>query len=250
MSLRESNRYDSTVSTPGEPGAPTESGAGLVRVGGPWARSLVVDANDGIVATGGIVEGFIGAGVTGATVVIAALLAMAAGGIALGGAKYAEAAAERDVEAALIEEERRQLHLSPQEELVELTALYEAKGLSADLALRVASELTAKDALAAHVDAELGLTLSRDQPPPVVSALTAGVAFAIGSGVPLLSVLIAPDAWRLAVTLVAVVVSLAMTSFVLARMGGTQVARTITRTVLLGVAAMVLTLAVGSLFQT
>ena len=42
-------------------GAPTESGAGLVRVEGPWARSLVVDANDGIVATGGIVEGFIGA---------------------------------------------------------------------------------------------------------------------------------------------------------------------------------------------
>ena len=87
----------------------------------------------------------------------------------------------------------------------------------------MASELTAKDALAAHVDAELGLTLSQDQPPPVVTALTAGAAFAVGSGVPLLGVLIAPDAWRLAVTLVAVVVSLAMTSFVLARMG-TQVA--------------------------
>jgi VIT1/CCC1 family predicted Fe2+/Mn2+ transporter len=210
----------------------------------------VVDVNDGIVATGGIVEGFIGAGVTGRTVLIAALAAMAAGGIALGGAKYAEAAAERDAERALIEEERRQLEFSPEEELAELTMLYEEKGLSAELALRVASELTAKDALAAHVDVELGLASSPDEPPPLVTALAAGVAFALGSFVPVLSVLLAPDAWRMLVTFGAVVLSLAVTSLVLARMGRTDVVRTIARTVLLGVVAMVLTLAGGSLFST
>ena len=74
-------------------------------------RSLVVDANDGIIATAGIVEGFAGAGATEITITIAAFSAMVAGGIALGGAKYAEEATERDAQLALIDEERRQLAL-------------------------------------------------------------------------------------------------------------------------------------------
>ena len=75
--------------------------------------ALVVDANDGIIATAGIVEGFAGAGASATTITIAAFSAMVAGGIALGGAKYSETATERDAEQALIDEERMQLELSP-----------------------------------------------------------------------------------------------------------------------------------------
>ncbi len=220
-----------------------------MRAGGPWARSLIVDTNDGIVATAGIVEGFVGAGVTGSAVLIAALSAMVAGGIALGAAKFAEAAAERDAELALIEEERRQLTLAPHEELAELTTLYEGKGLSPDLAAEVARELTERDALAAHIDAEHGLAGGGDTPPPLVCGLAAGLAFALGSGVPVLTVLIAPDRFRIAVTFGAVILALTITSLLLARMGGTHVLRTARRTVLVGVTAMLLTLAGGSLFR-
>jgi VIT1/CCC1 family predicted Fe2+/Mn2+ transporter len=127
---------------------------------GPSVRSLVVDTNDGIIATAGIVEGFAGAGATDSTILIAAFSAMVAGGISMGGARYAEEAAERDAEFALIDEQRRELSLSPEAERAELAALYEAKGLSPRLAAEVASELTAKDALAAHVDIEHGLSLA------------------------------------------------------------------------------------------
>ena len=99
---------------------------------------MTVDANDGIIATAGIVEGFSGAGATLVTLIIAAVSAMIAGTIALAGAKYAEAAGDRDAELAVMEEERRQLALSPQEEFAELVEHYRGRGLSAELAEQVA----------------------------------------------------------------------------------------------------------------
>ena len=129
------------------------------------ARSMIVEANDGIVATAGVVEGFAGAGATGPSLLIAALSTMLAGGIALAGARYAEEAAEREARLAVIEEERRQLATSPGQELAELAAFYQAKGLSADLARDVASELSAANALAAHVEVEHGLSMHNDRRP-------------------------------------------------------------------------------------
>jgi VIT1/CCC1 family predicted Fe2+/Mn2+ transporter len=209
-------------------------------------RARVVDANDGIIATAGIVEGFAGAGATGRTIVIAAFFAMLAGGISLAGAKYAEAAAELEARLAVIDQERHQLEISPQEELDELVALYEAKGLSTPLAEQVALELTAKDPLAAHVEAEHGLGL--EQGSPLATAVPAGLAFAAGSSVPLFIVLVAPDAWRVAATFTAVLASLALTSLILARSSQTNVARILTRTLMIGTSAMLLSLAGGHLF--
>jgi VIT1/CCC1 family predicted Fe2+/Mn2+ transporter len=212
-------------------------------------RSMVVEANDGIIATAGVVEGFAGAGASGTSLVIAALSAMVAGAIALGGAKYAEEAAERDARRELIAEERRQLALSPAAELAELTALYEGKGLSPALARQVAAELSASDALAAHVEAEHGLALRGRYLAPLVSAFAAAIAFALGAAVPLVAVLVMPDAWRAATVFAAVVVALGVTSVIMARAGRTHLPRTVTRTLLIGMTAMLLTLAGGSLFH-
>ena len=137
-------------------------------------RNRGVDANDGIIATAGIVEGFVGAGARGSTIVIAAFAAMVSGGIALGGAKYSEEAAERDAERALVEEERRQLAMLPDEELAELAEHYRRRGLSPELAAQVAEELSAHDALAAHVVAEHGIDLAAPRPGPVIVAAGIG----------------------------------------------------------------------------
>jgi VIT1/CCC1 family predicted Fe2+/Mn2+ transporter len=155
-------------------------------------RNRGVDANDGIIATAGIVEGFVGAGASGSTIIVAAFAAMVSGGIALGGTKYSEEAAERDAERALVEEERRQLAMLPDEELAELAEHYRTRGLSPDLAAQVAKELSAHDALAAHVVAEHGIDLAVPRSRPV--------AFAIGAVVPLLSALLVPDDLRAVVT--------------------------------------------------
>ena len=211
-------------------------------------RGLVIDGNDGIMATAGIVEGFIGAGAASETILIAAIAAMVAGAIAMGSAKFAEAAIERDAKDALIAEERRQLSLSPEEELAELAAIYEQRGLSPDLARTVATELSAHDALAAHAEAEHDIELDEAPVPPLVVATLAATAFAIGSLVVLVSVVVT---WStvLPTTFFAVVLSLSLTSIVVARWGSLPLLRTMARTVGVGAAAMVITFAIGSLID-
>ena len=215
----------------------------------PTIRSLVVETNDGIIATAGVVEGFAGAGATGVTLVIGALSAMIAGGMALGGARYAEEAAERDARLAVIAEEQAQLLLTPDEEFAELVSIYEDKGLSNRLAREVAEELTSRDPLAAHIDAEHRLQLRDIRSAPVIVACAAGLAFALGSAIPLLSVLLAPDDWRAGVTFVATLASLVVTSVFLARVGATHVRRAVARTLFVGVVAMSLSLLAGSLLH-
>lgn len=219
---------------------------GRLRLDRERVRSMTVDANDGIIATAGIVEGFSGAGATLLTLIIASVSAMIAGTIALAGAKYAEAAGERDAEIALLEEERRQLALSPQQELAELVEHYRARGLSDELAEQVAGELTTKDALGAHLRAEHGLSES-ELTRPVSVALLAGVSCAIGSGVPLLAILFAPDDARALWTLVVVSIALVITSVIAARSGRVSVVRTVARALTIGVATMLITLGVGHL---
>jgi vacuolar iron transporter family protein len=208
-------------------------------------RGLVVDGNDGIMATAGIVEGFIGAGAATETIVVAAIAAMVAGAIAMGSAKYSEAAIERDATNALIAEERRQLSLSPAEELAELAAIYERRGLSPELARTVAMELSAHDALAAHAEAEHDIALDDASIPPLVVGITAAASFAIGSLVVLLSVGITWST-RLPTTFFAVAISLSLTSIVVARWGNLPVLRTMARTVGVGVIAMLITFAIGT----
>lgn len=215
----------------------------------PPLRALVVDANDGIVATAGIVEGFAGAGLPGQTVALASVMATVAGSLAVGGAKYAEEAAERDAELAMLDEERRQLATAPDQEIAELAAFYEGRGLDPDLARRVAEGLTAADALAAHAYAEHGLREVRPASAPYVVGVSAGGAFALGAAVPLLTTLLTPGDLSMAVTFVAVLLSLALTSVLVARHDRTEVLPMLLRSVVTGAVAMSVSLAVGTLFE-
>ena len=221
---------------------------------GVWARidharvsEHVVDANDGIIASAGIVEGLLGAGAGKTILLVASLAAMVGGGLALSGMRYAETADERDAQKAILEAERRRIDLTPAEEETELAELYQDRGLSPQLARAVAAELSAGDALAAHAEAEYGISL-RDRPAaPRTTAVLAGLAFAIGAGVPLLVILLSPPAWRSAATIVAVVVALSVTALLTASLGGTNIPRAMLRTVSIGVATLLLTYIAGTL---
>jgi VIT1/CCC1 family predicted Fe2+/Mn2+ transporter len=217
------------------------------RVDHTRVREHAVDANDGIIASAGIVEGLLGAGASSTILLVASLASMIGGGFALAGMRYAETADERDARQAIIEAERRRIALTPAEEEAELAELYRSRGLSPQLAQAVAAELSAGDALAAHAEAEYGIVL-RDRPvTPWTTGVVAGLAFAVGAGIPVLVILLAPAAWRSAATVLAVVVALSMTALLIASIGGTNVPRTMFRTVSIGLATMLLTYAGGSL---
>jgi VIT1/CCC1 family predicted Fe2+/Mn2+ transporter len=217
------------------------------RVDHARVREHAVDSNDGIIASAGIVEGLLGAGAGSTILLVASLAAMLGGGVALAGMRYAETADERDAQQAILEAERRRIALTPGEEEAELAELYETRGLSPELARAVASELSAGDALAAHAEAEYGISLRDRRATPLATAVLAGLAFAVGAGIPLLVVVFAPPAWRSAATVLAVAVALSLTALLIASIGGTNIPRTVFRTVSIGLVTMLLTYVGGAL---
>jgi VIT1/CCC1 family predicted Fe2+/Mn2+ transporter len=209
----------------------------------------VLGANDGIVSVAGIVTGVAGAVAERGPIITAGVAGLVAGAISMALGEYVSVSSQRDTERALLDKERGELATAPDEELAELTALYRAKGLSEQTARKVAEELTAHDAFAAHVDAELGIDPS-DLTNPWHAAFASAVAFITGALLPLIAILAPPAAWRVPVTFVAVLVALAVTGDISARLGGTSKRPAIARVVIGGALAMVVTYSVGRLFHT
>jgi len=122
-----------------------------------WLRAAVLGANDGIVSTAGIVMGVAGATSDRGTILVAGVAGLAAGALSMGAGEYVSVSTQKDSELALLEKERRELRDEPAEELEELAGLYVDKGLTEELALEVAKQLTEHDALGAHAETELGI---------------------------------------------------------------------------------------------
>lgn len=210
-------------------------------------RSWTAVANDAIIATAGILEGFAGAGADDHALVVAATVATVAGLLAAGGAKFAEVDAEREAQVAAAADEAASLAIAPEVELEELVAYYEAKGLSPHLARQVAEELMAHDAIAAQLESEHGILEPISFSDAVLAGVGASIAYAIGAAIPLAITIFVPatiETWLIAG---AVVVSLLGTSIIGARTGQMHVGRTVVRTLAIGIGTMVVSFAVGSL---
>lgn len=208
------------------------------RLRGPVVQGWVVEANDGIIATAGLLEGFAGAGAGDQLLITAALAATIAGALSVGGAKWSESATERDSQLATVAYEQRLLASHPDAELAELTDHYVERGLTPELAREVAEQLHAHDPLAAQLATEYGID---DIPParaPLLTGLGAGMAFAVGSSIPLLITFVAPIALDALAVLIAVVMSLTLTSIVVARSAYLSVRRTIVRTLVVGLSTL------------
>jgi len=209
-----------------------------------WVGPHVPEASDGILTSAGICEGFAGAGVSSGALIFAGFAGLVAGTLAIGAVEYSKLRAERDQQLGQLAEERVELETAPDAELDELTQLYVSRGLSPGLARQVAIELTAHDALAAHAEAEYGITPAT-QPIPLRDALAVSAAFATGAMIPWLAMVLIPGPSRAAVTFVIVLLALALTGWVSARISHVRPARPIVRMACIGVLAMIITYAAG-----
>ena len=214
-----------------------------------WLRAAVLGANDGIVSTAGLVVGVAGATTDRTAILVAGIAGLFAGAMSMAAGEYVSVSTQRDSEQALLAKERRELVEEPDEELAELAGIYVGKGLSEDLAREVAVQLTAHDALGAHAEAELGIDPD-DLTNPGHAAGASMVAFTIGALLPLLTIILVPAGARVVVTVVTVVLALAGTGWVSARLGSSPPAKAVLRNVAGGLLAMVVTYLIGSLVGT
>lgn len=212
-----------------------------------WLRAAVLGANDGIVSVASVVVGVSGATDNMGFILTAGVAALAAGALSMAVGEYVSVSTQRDTERALLAKERLELATMPDEELEELTRIYERKGLSRGTAETVAKELTAHDAFAAHVDAELGIDPD-DLTNPLHAAYASGASFCAGAMIPILAMLFSPVSTHVAATFASVIVALIITGVLSAYAGGASKKKATLRVVLGGVMAMIITFGVGKLF--
>lgn len=212
-----------------------------------WLRAAVLGANDGIVSVSSLIVGVAAADASQSAVIIAGVAGLAAGAMSMAAGEYVSVSSQSDIERADIKREADALVEFPAEELAELAEIYREKGLSAETALIVAKELTAHDALGAHVRDELGITEDQSAN-PLQAALASGVTFSIAAAIPLLAAWLAPAGLLIPIVLIVTVLALAALGALGAKAGAAPLLRPTLRVVGWGVFAMVVTAGIGWLF--
>jgi len=212
-----------------------------------WLRAAVLGANDGIVSTASLVVGVAAAESTQQHVLVAGVAGLVAGALSMAAGEYVSVSSQADTERADLQQEERELSADPQGEEDELTGIYLQRGLQPDLARAVAQQLSAQGALAAHARDELGLT-DELAARPLQAALASAASFAVGAGVPVFTILLAPaDSLVLSVIGVSLLCLIALGA-IAAHVGGASVTVGAARVTVWGMLAMLVTAAVGKLF--
>ena len=212
-----------------------------------WLRAAVLGANDGILSTASLVLGIAATGAEPKTILITGVAGLVAGSMSMAAGEYVSVSSQSDTERADIEKERMELAAQPDHEHAELAAIYVARGLDANTAKTVATQLTAHDALGAHSRDELGIS-DATVAQPVQAALASATAFAMGAALPLIVVLLVPSAQLKLAVAVSSLVFLAALGSLAAKVGGSSMATAAMRVTFWGALAMALTAGVGALF--
>ncbi|MBP6704208.1 MAG: VIT family protein [Vicinamibacteria bacterium] len=214
-----------------------------------WLRAAVLGANDGIVSTASLLVGVAAASVGRDELITVGMAGLVAGAMSMAAGEYVSVSSQSDTEAADLARERVELATEPESEHLELAMIYQARGLTPELASQVAHQLTEHDALGAHARDELGIseiTTAR----PVQAALTSAATFAVGAALPLIAALLAPPPQVSTVVAGASILFLAALGVVAARAGGAPVGKAAARVVFWGALAMAVTALVGRMVGT
>ena len=214
-----------------------------------WLRAAVLGANDGIVSTASLIVGVAAAAATQNAVLIAGVAGLVAGAMSMAAGEYVSVSSQSDTERADLAREHKELSENVEFEQEELAEVYVTRGVEKTLALEVARQLMAKDALAAHARDELGIseiTTAR----PVQAALTSAATFSVGAAMPLLMVVVSPAGALIPIVSAASLGFLALLGAIGAKAGGANVLRATARVTFWGALAMALTAGIGKIFGT
>jgi VIT1/CCC1 family predicted Fe2+/Mn2+ transporter len=212
-----------------------------------WLRASILGANDGILSTASIVIGVAAASTTREPILLAGVAGLVAGALSMAAGEYVSVSSQADLESADLDRERKELEETPEEELIELAKIYEKRGLSPDLSLEVAQQLTDYNALEAHARDELGIN-EITTAKPLQAAIASGLAFIFGGILPVLASLFVPLSQMVLLQYILALTFLVILGTVSAKAGGSSIPKAIIRVVFWGTVAMGITAYIGHLF--
>jgi VIT1/CCC1 family predicted Fe2+/Mn2+ transporter len=211
-----------------------------------WLRAAVLGANDGIISTASLIVGVAAAAGTRGDILTAAVAGWAAGAMSMASGEYVSVSSQADSETADLAREQHALRERPAEEKQELARIYEERGVKPKLAQRVAGQLMAKGALAAHARDELGFAEGADAK-PIEAAFASALAFSVGAAAPTLAAFLAPQGAVLKAVPAASLVFLVALGALGAWAGGAPMVRPAIRVGFWGALAMAVTAGIGAL---
>jgi len=215
------------------------------RVG--WLRAAVLGANDGIVSTASLIIGVAAASTTHENILLAGVAGLVAGAMSMAAGEYVSVSSQSDTENADLALEQQSLEDDFDAEKEELAMIYQGRGLEPVLALQVAEQLMAHDALGAHARDEIGISVNNSAR-PVQAAVSSAATFVVGAALPLIVAWAVPGSRLIPLVAVSSLVFLAILGALAARTGGAAITLGATRVTFWGALAMLLTAGVGRLF--
>jgi len=212
-----------------------------------WLRAAVLGANDGIISTSSLAIGVAAASVARDPIILATLAGLVAGALSMAAGEYVSVSSQADVEKSDLSREKKELETIPEIELMELSKIYQKRGLTPELSLKVAEQLTKHNALEAHAKDELGIN-EITQARPLQAALASALSFIVGGVLPLLISIFAPLNLMVLYQYGFAILFLALTGIMAAKTGGTQFGKSVLRICVWGTLAMVMSAVVGYIF--
>jgi len=218
----------------------------VTRIG--WMRAAVLGANDGIVSTASLIVGVAAAGASQSAIMIAAVAGLVAGAMSMAAGEYVSVSSQSDIEKADLERERKELEEDFEGEKLELTKIYQDRGLSEKLAYQVADELMKHDAFGAHARDELHIT-ELTEANPIQAAVYSAISFTVGAGLPVIIAYLSTLELIIPLVSIASIIFLAILGGLAAYVGGANIWKGIYRVAFWGIAALAATAFIGYLFD-
>jgi vacuolar iron transporter family protein len=215
------------------------------RLGGlGWLRAGVLGANDGILTLSSLMIGIAFAAHATSSLLLVGCAALVSGAFAMAAGEYVSVSSQADFEAAELAVERLHLAEDAVAERDELAAIYVGRGLEPALAITVAGQLMARDALGAHARDELGFGEAL-RARPGRAALSSGLSFLSGGALPLLLAFAAPPALLPWLVAGASLLLLGALGALAAGLAGAPIGRGAARVALWGAASMAASTVLG-----
>jgi vacuolar iron transporter family protein len=214
-------------------------------------RAAIFGANDGLVSNVSLIFGVSGAGVSNKVVILAGVAGLLAGAFSMAAGEYISMRVQREVFERLIHLEAHELGSEPEAERRELVEIYVGKGISRDLAERLAEELMRDPdvALDTHAREELGLDPDEGLGSPWAAAGSSFVTFSLGAFVPLVPFMFSSGTPAVVVSAVLSLVALFAIGAGISVLTGRSFLLSGLRMMLIGAAAAAITFAVGTILN-
>src|SRR5918995_1925104 len=168
---------------------------------GGFLRNVVYGFNDGLTANFGLVAGMIGAqgNLQSAehAVLVAGLAGTVADALSMGASGYLAAKSEREVFEHEIAMEREEIRLMPELEREELSLIYQAKGIPAQQAEALATQVMVDPDRALEEKVREELKIGEASSKPMGEGWVTGTATAFGALIPVAPLLVSTGRWAI-----------------------------------------------------